>query len=144
MRYAIIEHNKVVNVAISESPMADNWIQSDTASVGDDFVEGAIVPQPQPEPTPPVADPCEWLIDIGPFFDRFGAQKIAILANPDATVQAIVKDVMSRKWIDLQRADVGQAIDIIIAKGHAVNKSAILTTPVANVENLALRRLYFA
>jgi hypothetical protein len=96
-----------------------------------------------PDATPALPNPCQWLIDIGPFFDRFGAQKISVLADADATVKAIVTDCMSRKWIDLQRVDVGQAIDIIIAKGHAVSKSAILTTAVADAENLALRKLYF-
>lgn len=52
MRYAIIEHNKVVNLAIAEYALADNWIQSDTAAIGDDFVNGKIVPQPAPSAPP--------------------------------------------------------------------------------------------
>ena len=98
---------------------------------------------PPPDSIEPV-DPCAELIDIGPFFDRFGAHKIPILADPDAVVQAIIKDVMSRKWIHLTRPDVAQAVDTIIAKGHAVTKSAILATPVAAVDNLALRKLFFS
>lgn len=94
-------------------------------------------------PPPAPADPCEWLIDVGPFFDRFGAQKIPILANPDATVQAIVKDTMARKWIDLSLPSVGQAIDVLISKGHAIDKTAILTAPVTDYEHEALKKVYF-
>ena len=93
---------------------------------------------------PAAVDPCADLIDIGPFFDRAGAFKIPILADPDLTVQAVVKDVMARKWVTLTRADVGQAVDLLIAKGHAVNKAAMLATPVLASENFALRKTYFS
>lgn len=90
----------------------------------------------------------EWLIDIGPFFDRFGAAKMAVLTSTSPIVQALITDITVRKWVDLQRADVGQGIDAIIAAGvagvDATLKTAILTTPVAADENLALRRLFFS
>lgn len=92
--------------------------------------------------------PTDWLIDVGPFFDRFGAAKMPLLMSTNATVQALVKDLQVRKWIDLQRADVGQGIDALIALGvagvTAELKAAILTTPVAPDENFALRRVYFS
>lgn len=92
------------------------------------------------------------LIDIGPFFDRFDhfvpGTKLSILASTDATVQAIVKDVQSRKWITLDRPDVAQAIDVLIAKAipnvDATLKAHIVGTPVQPEENLALRKLYFS
>ena len=96
----------------------------------------------------PYTDPAEWLIDIGTFFDRFGASKIPTLASTDVIVQAIVKDVLSRKWIDLKRVDVASAIDILISKGisgvDSTLKNSILNTPVALDENRALRKLYFS
>lgn len=85
-----------------------------------------------------------WLIDIGPFMDRFSSLKLPILASADATVKAIVTDMLARKWIDLKRADVGAAIDVLIAKGFTLDKSAIIDTPVTDAENLALRKLYFS
>ena len=95
-----------------------------------------------------VVDPCEWLIDIGPFFDRFGAAKMNILASANATVQALVRDLQIRKWVDLQRADVTAGIDALIALGVAgvdgALKTAVLTTPVAAAENEALRKVYFS
>lgn len=72
----------------------------------------------------------EWWIYVGPFYDRFGDQKIPILTSSDLTVQAIVKDTQVRKYIDLKRADVASAIDALIAKGFTLDKTAILTTPV--------------
>ena len=88
-----------------------------------------------------------WLIDVGPFFDRFGSSKMPVLMSVDATVQAIVKDVSARKYVDLQRADVSAAIDVIISKAVTgvtpALKAAILTTPVAPNENSALRKLYY-
>lgn len=95
----------------------------------------------------PQADPCEWLIDIGPFFDRFGAAKMAVLTSTDAGVKAILQDIQVRKWIDLQRADVASSLAYVATKVPAVDaalQAAILTTPVASVENLALRKVYFS
>lgn len=88
------------------------------------------------------------LIDVGPFFDRFKASKIAVLASTNGTVKALVQDVMSRKWIDLSRPDVAQAIDILIAlnvdAGIAPLKSAILNDPVTPAEQWALMKTYFS
>ena len=94
-----------------------------------------------------VVDPCEWLIDIGPFFDRFGAAKLAVLTSADATVKAILQDIQVRKWIDLKRADVASSLAYVGSKVSSVDatlQAAILTTPVAAADNLALRKLYFS
>ena len=99
------------------------------------------------EPAPVVVDPCEWLIDIGPFFDRFGAAKLAVLTSADATVKAILQDIQVRKWIDLKRADVASSLAYVGTKVPAVDaamQAAILTTPVAAADNLALRKMFFS
>ena len=95
---------------------------------------------------PVVIDPCAWLIDIGPFYDRFGAAKMAVLTSADATVKAILSDVSIRKWIDLKRTDVAQSlayIGTVVPSLTAALQTAILTTPVATEENRALRKLYY-
>jgi hypothetical protein len=119
----------------------------DNVEAGWALVEGEWV---EPPPKPPVEEApskTKWLIDVGPFFDRFGAAKMAVLASTHNTVKAIVQDVMVRKWIDLQRQDVGQGIDALIALGvpgvTAELKNYILTTPVTAEENLAVRTTYF-
>lgn len=102
------------------------------------------------EPPPvvvPLVDPCEWLMDVGPFFDRFGAVKMAVLTCTDAAVKAIVADVSVRKWVDLKRPDVASALVYIGSKVAAVDsalQTAILTTPVVEADRMALRKLYFA
>ena len=124
-----------------------NTIVADEAFV-DQHYPGQWQLLPEPESAPEPADPTEWLIDVGPFFDRFGPTKLAVLSSSDAAVRALVTDLQVRKWIDLKRADVAQGIDLLISKSipglNATLKSAILTTPVQPVENLALRKAYFS
>ena len=98
-------------------------------------------------PAPEPVSPTEWLIDIGPFFDRFGAAKMAVLTSGAPGVQAILKDVQIRKWIDLKLPEVAQSVAYIGTKVAAVTpevRASILETPVAEYENLALRKLYFS
>jgi hypothetical protein len=105
------------------------------------------------EPPPVVVEhpelgPTEWLLDVGAFFDRFGALKFAVLTSQDVIVKAVVQDVSVRKWIDLRRMDVAQGVGIIAAKlGGALTPlmvQTILTAPVRSEENLALRLMYFS
>lgn len=98
------------------------------------------------ETAPAVVPPWAWFIDIGPFFDRFGAAKMSVLTSADAGIKAIVTDCTVRKWIDLERPDVATALAYIGSVVPAVDatlRAAILTTPVGDHENLALRKLYF-
>ena len=88
-----------------------------------------------------------WFIDIGPFMDRFVTAKMAVLTSADVNVRAIIQDMMGRKWIDLKRGDVAQSlayIGSVVAALTPAIQTAILTTPVAAEENLALRKLYFS
>lgn len=100
-----------------------------------------------PEPPAPAAPVWEWYIDIGPFFDRFGAAKMAVLTSVDAGVQAILKDVQIRKWLDLKLPEVTQSVQYVASKVDAVTPEivdSILNTPVSENENLALRKTYFS
>ena len=105
-----------------------------------------VVPSPpttEPQPTPV----WEWFIDIGPFFDRFGAAKMAVLTSTDVGVQAILKDTQVRKWLDLKLPEIASAVAYIGTKVPALTaelQQSILNTPVEEKENLALRKLYFS
>ena len=93
------------------------------------------------------AQPWEWFIDIGPFFDRFGAAKMVVLTSSDAGVQAIIKDTQVRKWLDLKLPEIASALAYIGTKVPSVTQElqeSILNTPVKEKENLALRKLYFS
>ena len=124
----------------------ENTIVADEQFMLDHYSEGNYRQVPDtPEQAP--AQPCEWLIDIGPFFDRFGAAKMAVLTSSDAGVQAIIKDTQVRKWLDLKLPEIASALAYIGTKVPALTarlQSAILNTPVAETENLALRKLYFS
>ena len=50
MKFAIIENGVVVNVAASEAALGDNWIESDTAQIGDTYENGEFI-TPEPDPT---------------------------------------------------------------------------------------------
>lgn len=89
----------------------------------------------------------EWFIDIGPFFDRFGDAKIQVLTHSHPFVVALVKDVQSRKWIDLKRSDVAAGLGAMVAIGVPQLTTelvqSILNTPVTEEENFALRKIFF-
>lgn len=135
---------QVIESAVDPDGINGAWVACGDAGPGWAY-DGITFTAPAPTPQTPV-DPCEWLIDIGPFFDRFGAAKMAVLTSADAGVSAILSDVQVRKWIDLQRADVANSLAYIGSKVPSVDatlQTAILTTPVTAEENLALRKLYF-
>lgn len=101
--------------------------------------------QPQPEPTP--APVWEWYIDIGPFFDRFGAAKMPVLTSADVGVQAIIKDTQVRKWLDLRLPEIEQSVQYIASKVPELTaelQAQIVNTKPAEHENLALRKMYFS
>ena len=104
-----------------------------------------------PDAAAPVQEPepkaWEWFIDIGPFFDRFGSAKMAVLTSSDVGVQAILKDTQVRKWLDLKLPEIASAVAYIGTKVPRVTpelQQSILNTPVEEKENLALRKLYFS
>ncbi len=90
----------------------------------------------------------DWIIDTGPFFDRFGTAKIAVLASTDVVVKALVLDVTVRKWVDLRRPDVAAALALLVSKNiNGVDQAlvnSILNTPVTKDENHAVRTVYFS
>lgn len=134
-----------MRIEILDGATVINTINADEAFAEQHYPGAWRVVQEAPEPD--AANPVEWLIDIGPFFDRFGAAKMAVLTSADAGVQAILKDTQIRKWLDLSLPEVAQSVAYVGTKVPAVTaelQAAILTTPVAPSENLALRKLYFS
>jgi hypothetical protein len=56
----------------------------------------------------PVAPPpfYQWYLDLGSYYDRFGAAKLLVLSSADAIVKAAISDASIRNYIDLQRTEV--------------------------------------
>ena len=146
-RYAQLVDNVVHLVIESETDpdgINGEWIAC-TPEVGPGWTYDGQLFHP-PVVTPPPTPAWTWYIDIGPFFDRFGPVKMAVLTCTDAGVRAIITDAQVRKWIDLQLPEVADSLAYISSKVPAVDATlitAILTTPVAEKENLALRKMYF-
>ena len=93
------------------------------------------------QPTGPAtaSDPVkaeEWFINVGPFFDRFGAWKLPILSSTDPLVQAVIKDSSVRKYIDLKgrRAELAQVIGLLQSKGFAVSAATVLDVQPTSAE----------
>lgn len=144
MYYAQITGGIVVAVTETHSPIdSPDMIlleTPDTSLLGHSYTAGVFTAPPAP------VDPCTHLIDLGPFYDRFGDAKMAVLISADAGVKAIIADLNIRKWVDLQRADVASGLAYVGSKVPSVDaalQSAILTTPVGAEENRALRKLFF-
>lgn len=144
-RYAQLVNN-IVNYVIESENDPDGingeWIACGNAGPGWIY-NGSTFEAPVVEA---LVDPCEWLIDLGPYFDRFGNAKMAVLTSTDAGVKAIIQDASIRKWIDLRLPAVAQALAYIGSVIPAVNstlQSAIINTPVNIEENRALRKLFF-
>ena len=136
MIYEILENGQAVNTIVAdENFMLENYPLGNYQ----------LVPEPAPPPEPP--KPYATLIDIGPSYDRFGAAKMAVLTSQDPGIRAILADLNIRKWIDLARPDVAQAVQhvgSVVTQVTPELQATILSTVIAPEENLALRKLYFS
>ncbi|WP_068634899.1 hypothetical protein [Thauera butanivorans] len=117
MRYEILDSaNNVINTIVADQQFVDaaypgRWraaAQSDA---------------------PPVT-PALRHISVGAFYDRFGAAKYAILADSSAITQALIRDTSVRQYIDLDRADLPAALQMLIDAGHGIDAGAILSAPI--------------
>lgn len=79
---------------------------------------------------PPTETPEQRHISVGAFFDRFGGAKWAILSSPDPLVQALIRDVSVRRYIDLSRPDLLQGLMLVQSKGFDIDPGVIVDAPV--------------
>lgn len=102
----------------------------------------------QDEPEQPAEDPLVWWVDVGPFYDRFGPDALAIAASEHGACRAVQTLTGVRKYIDLKDPRVADMIDMLIATGQptaqpwapgsgpmtAEKKAAILEAPTTEYE----------
>jgi hypothetical protein len=104
-----------------------NTIVADLAFMQSAYPEGnyreVIVPEP---PAPPEIRH----ITVGAFFDRFGEQKWPILADTNASVQALIKDASVRAYINLDDPQVRTGLEMVVATGHDIDPAAIIAAPI--------------
>lgn len=96
----------------------------------------------------PVEDPRLWWMDVGPFYDRFGSDALAIAASDHGACRAVQTLTGVRKYIDLKDPRVAAMIDMLILTAQPTaqpwapgsgpmtpeKKAAILTTPTTEYE----------
>jgi hypothetical protein len=112
---------------ILDGETVTNTIVADLAFMQSAYPEGnyreVIVPEP---PAPSEVRH----ITVGAFFDRFGDQKWPILADTNASVQALIKDASVRKWINLDDPQVLTGLQMVQAAGHDIDPTAIIAAPI--------------
>lgn len=134
MRYAFIFGGAVVNVAVSDADqVAEVAGRNIPIALPDDspvgvgwlWEGGEFLPPMEQAPAPELRH-----ITVGAFFDRFGAAKWGIMADPAPAVQAVVRDASVRRHIDLDNPDLPAGLAIVQAAGHAIDPQAIIGAPV--------------
>lgn len=73
------------------------------------------IPVPPTWASPNLDERYHW-IDVGPFFDRFGAKALDITSSADAQVQGLITILLPRKYVDLKRADLPAMLNILVGK----------------------------
>lgn len=79
-------------------------------------------------PTPPPAPEPPRHITVGQLFDRFGEHKWTILASDNALAKALIQDVSVRSFVDLDRPDLRQGLELLVLEGFAIDVDAILSS----------------
>jgi hypothetical protein len=91
MKYAIIENNIVVNVVLADAPLADNWIASETAAMGDTYENGQFI---KPEP---VVDPLAYQAQRAAEYPPMADYIDGIVKGDQAQVQAYIDACLAVK-----------------------------------------------
>ena len=65
MRFAIIKEGVVVNIAVAQTALAQDWIAAEEAAIGDIYENGAFIKPPAPPaPAPTTCTPAQGLIAL--------------------------------------------------------------------------------
>ena len=91
MKYAIIENNTVVNIAVADVALADNWIASDVAVIGDVYENNQFV-----KPTP-VIDPLAYQALRAAEYPPMSDYIDGIVKGDQAQVQAYIDACLAVK-----------------------------------------------
>lgn len=128
--YAIIENGVVINVAVSESALYPNWIQSDVAQIGWTY-DGAAFHPPAPPP-PPVLPPIITRLAFRYRLTDTEYVNILTAAKSDVQVAAWVETFNIVSQVNLNDPRTKSGLDMMVSKGllTAERETEILTAPV--------------
>lgn len=162
MAYSLIKNGIVENViecdAAFAAHIAPEWdavVPSQGSAIGWAYSDGVFT---APLTPPPPADPCEWLVDVGPFKNRLGIDAPAIGASDHSACKGVVAMLAGRLYVDLQDPLLASMLDALIATAQPAadpvwpgsgpmtpaKKAAVLGVPAAPHENFGLRKTYFS
>lgn len=121
MNYAIIENGAVVNIAASDSALAANWIQSDTARIGDTYSNGVFTTPPAaPVPVPQVVTRRQAKQALA-ISGKLSLVQPAIDAIPDSTQRTLIQI----EWDDSQEFQRNRASVIAIGTAIGLDSAGI-------------------
>jgi hypothetical protein len=127
--YAIVENGVVVNVAVSESALAANWVQSDVAQIGWTYNGSTFSP---PAPTPDTKPPI--ITRLAFRYRMTDAEYVGILtaAKTDVSVAAWVETFNIVSQVNLNDPRTKSGLDMMVSKGLLTSQreTEILTAPV--------------
>jgi len=127
--YAIVENGVVVNVAVSESALFPNWIQSDVAQIGWTYDGSSFTP---PTPVPVVLPPI--ITRLAFRYRLTDAEYVGILtaAKTDVSVAAWVETFNIVSQVNLNDPRTKSGLDMMVSKGLLTSQreTEILTAPV--------------
>lgn len=113
MKYAIIENGVVVNVAVAEAPLAENWISSASAAIGDTYEGGSFVRPPDPPPAVPQSVTMRQA--------RLALLASGKLALVDAAIEALPEPQRAQAQIEWEFAsEILRASPLVEAMGAAL------------------------
>lgn len=121
MNYAIIENGVVANIAASDSALAANWIQSDTARIGDTYSNGVFTTPPAaPAPVPEVVTRRQAKQALA-ISGKLSLVQPAINAIPDSTQRTLIQI----EWDDSQEFQRNRASVIAIGTAIGLDSAGI-------------------
>jgi hypothetical protein len=133
-RWAVVRGSTIINVVEASEPQPDAQELPEGSTAGPGWTWATNAPTPEP----PAQDPRFWWIDIGPFFDRFGAAKMSLLMSTNALAVALRNDAAVRKYIDLKNPLLAQGLTALVAQNiagvDAALRTAILAAPTTEAE----------
>lgn len=107
MRFVILENNIVANIALADGPLAENWIENDTAGIGWSY-DGKTFTAPLP-PVEPVI-PVSRILSKLEYMNRFHEEELVAIYT--AAKSVILVEIWLEKFKLASNVDLDDAATI--------------------------------
>lgn len=104
MRYAIVKDDIVINIAESNSALADSWIKSDTAKIGDNY-DGSSFTTPSKSDTELAQEQREYRNLLLQETDFYALSDVTMSSAMQTYRQALRDLPENSNWPDLKKDD---------------------------------------